>query len=406
MTPPLVIREEYNFHRRKDCFHMRYHIVLSKRCNLPAAAAEHAMGQRPEHLMWALRNVLDAEIHEPDDESPSWADKVRSKLMSWSPGQWAMARKLARTMRDDDVAYCQGDHGVALAAMCARKGKSSKIVVWVDNIDRPRARLALKYFGYAKHVTQWITNSRHQEQFLVNYLGVPRDRVVWDGDQTDTNFFTPGPASPGKARPVIASIGLERRDFNTLAEATRDLDADVRITAFSRHANLRDSAFPEVLPHNMSAKKYAWTELIQLYRDADVVVVSLCESNFCAGITTLLEGLSCKRPVVVTRTTGLAAHLEYKDIACVVAPGDVMAMRGAIEGLLRDKAKAGSMAERGYQLIIKNHNHQQKLQKLVGILRKVAGKSGTLPLSDRSHTVNELSPSRKRRVELVKESSS
>jgi|GEM_PF-358485 len=385
---------------------MRYHIVLSKRCNLPEAAAEHALGQRPEHLMWALKNVLDAEVHEPDDKSPSWADKARSKLMSWSPGQWAMARKLARTIKDDDVAFCQGDHGVALAAMCARMGKLSKIVVWVDNIDRPRARLALKYFGYAKHVAQWITNSRHQERFLVNYLGVPRDRVVWDGDQTDTNFFTPGPASMFKARPVIACIGLERRDFKTLANATRDLDVDVKITAFSRHANLSDSEFPDVLPPNMSAKKYAWTELVQLYRDADVVVVSLCESNFCAGITTLLEGLSCKRPVVVTRTTGLAAHLEYPGIARVVAPGDVMAMRGAIEDLLRDERKAKSMAERGYQLIIKNHNHRQKVKKLVGMLRKMAGKSDALLLPDRSGGVNELPPSRKRRVELVKESSS
>ncbi|MEM5838768.1 hypothetical protein AAHH59_10735, partial [Pediococcus acidilactici] len=56
-------------------------------------------------------------------------------------------------------------------------------------------------------------------------------------DQTDTIFFRPSPASLDKPRPVIASVGLEKRDYRTLAAATSDLDVDVKISGFSRDAS-------------------------------------------------------------------------------------------------------------------------------------------------------------------------
>lgn len=372
---------------------MRYHILLSKPCNFRVIEADIAAGKRPAHLTLTLTRALNAIVHEPRDESASLADKVRSKLISWSPGDWALARKLARELNGDDVVYCQGDEGLALAAMCSGKEDPPTIVIWVHNIDRPRARIALKYFGYAKHIALWITNTPNQERLLLDYLSIPRERVYWDGDQTDVRFFTPGPSVANKARPVIACVGLEHRDFRTLAEATEDLDVDVRITAFSRHATQEKKMFPTTLPKNMSAKYYSWLELLQLYRDADVVVISLFENKFCAGMTTFLEALSCKRPVVVTRTHGLGVHLANPGIARIVPVGDAMAMRVAIQELLRDKGEAERMAERGHEMVVNHHNHDQKAQRLVALLLMASGMQvGEAPLQDSRSPASEFPP--------------
>ena len=79
----------------------------------------------------------------------------------------------------------------------------------------------------------FLACSQRQVDFLREHLGLPSDRVRLVWDHTDTRFFSPGPARRGP-RPVIASVGLEQRDYRTLAAATHDLDVDVRISGSSQ----------------------------------------------------------------------------------------------------------------------------------------------------------------------------
>jgi hypothetical protein len=73
---------------------------------------------------------------------------------------------------------------------------------------------------------------------------------------------------------MIASVGLERRDYVTLAAAVKDLDADVRVDAWSPNARKMAKTFPAELPPNMTYCAGTPGELVQLYRDADIVVIS------------------------------------------------------------------------------------------------------------------------------------
>jgi glycosyltransferase involved in cell wall biosynthesis len=85
---------------------------------------------------------------------------------------------------------------------------------------------------------------------------------------------------------------------------------------------------------------------VQLYRDADVVVVSCHENRYAAGVQTLMEAMACRRPVIATATRGLASYLHPSVIA--VPPGDAAAMRAAIRGLLADPAGAEARAREGH----------------------------------------------------------
>ncbi|MEG4149392.1 glycosyltransferase [Microcoleus sp. Pol12B5] len=93
------------------------------------------------------------------------------------------------------------------------------------------------------------------------------------------------------------------------------------------------------MPENMSRKFYEWPDLVQLYRDADVIAVCLVDNKYAAGVQVLLEAMACKRPVVITRTQGIVDYLAAPHIAKVVDVGEAEGLR---EAIVRPFAKKSS----------------------------------------------------------------
>jgi glycosyltransferase involved in cell wall biosynthesis len=313
-----------------------------------------------------MSQLLGATVYQPGCEPVLPIDQIRAHIIG-RPEYWALARKLPSQLQEDDVIYCTGEHiGIPIATLCAAKQKRPKIVVYIHNINRPRSRLALKLFNIANRIDLFVTTVASQAEFLRHYLRLPENRVyLFLSQPIDTSFFTPGPALQNKLRPVIASGGLEKRDYRTLADATRDLNVDVKICAFSRNAVALKRAFPEVMPGNMSCGFYDWCELVQLYRDSDLVVITLFENNYEAGLTTLFEAIACRRPVVITRSSGIIGDLIDSGIVTGVNPGDPVELRQAILNLLNAPEKAQAHAQRGYELVLNQFNHVKYTQALV-----------------------------------------
>jgi hypothetical protein len=326
---------------------MPFHLLLPRTLRLPDAAAQAARGLAPRHAMWELAQRLDAEIHEPGAEHAHGGDLLRSRLAP-PDSLWNLARRVLAKTGPRDAVFCPSEAGgLQFAAVCDQAGRARpRLAVFVHNVDRPRARLALKWWHMARSVDLFLACSSAQVQFLRSFLGLPeeRTRLIWD--HTDLRFFAPGPPSPGKRRPLIASVGLEQRDYTTLAAASHDLDLDVRISGFSKDVATLARSFPNPLPANMTRRFYEWPELVQLYRDADVVVVSCHENRYAAGVQSLMEAMACRRPVIATATRGLAAYLHPSVIA--VPPGDAAAMRAAIGRVLADPAGAEARARVGH----------------------------------------------------------
>lgn len=110
------------------------------------------------------------------------------------------------------------------------------------------------------------------------------------------------------------------------------------------------------MPANMSCRFYEWSELLQLYRDADVVVVSLRDNLYAAGVTTLLEAMACRRPIVATRTEGLVDYLLDQDAIITVEPEDYMGLQKAILHLLNNPVEAEERAQKAYQIFLERYN--------------------------------------------------
>lgn len=335
---------------------MRHHIALKKVIDLKFIEKESQAGQKPRYDIGVLGQRLGATFDMSKSHPVSIQDKLRSKIAGASE-TWAFAGALADRVSQDDLIFCPSeDIGIPVATLCGAKQDRPKIAVFLHNIHRPRGRIALKLFRLAERVDLFIVNSRSMLNFLRHYSNIPDSRVHFIWHPIDCNFFTPGLSSPNKTRPIIASVGLEKRDYRLLATATEKLDVDVKAAGFSQFFSRVPQNFPKIMPANMSNRFYQLPELVQLYRDADVVTVCIEQNPAAYGVTALLEAMACGRPIVATRTEGLAEYFSDPDAMITVEPGDHLGLQKAIIHLLNNPEEAKERGQRACQLVRERHN--------------------------------------------------
>jgi glycosyltransferase involved in cell wall biosynthesis len=155
----------------------------------------------------------------------------------------------------------------------------------------------------------------------------------------DTQFFTPARAEES-ARQTICAVGLERRDYQTLVTAVDGLDVDVVIAVGSHWSTRPDLITGRPLPPNVTVCTLDFVALRALYAKCLFVVMPLFETDFQAGVTTILEAMAMGKAVVCSATTGQTDVLIEGRTGLYVPPGDPAALRAAIERLLGDPEHA------------------------------------------------------------------
>lgn len=352
---------------------MAYHLTLSSCFDLENIKQDAQVGKRPTHVIFDISRLLNAEIHQPKESVFFLTDLLRVQIIG-NPGSWTLARKLSISLTENDVIFCTDENiGLPIATVCGGKEKGPKVVVFISNLNRPRGRLALKLLGIKNRVDLFMTANPEQADFLRNYLDLPENRIcLFPHQPTDTSFFTPKPLSANKSRPLIVSGGLEQRDYRTLVQATESLNVDVKVSAVSPSKTVHSRTFPKVIPANMSYRYYDWNSLAQLYCDADIVVISLYENNFQAGLSTLFEALACCKPVIITRGPGIIQELIDAKAVWGVNSGDCNGLRQAINSLLKNPKQGEALAKIGYQLVLERYNRDIYVKALVEQLMNVS----------------------------------
>src|SRR5438132_962294 len=88
-----------------------------------------------------------------------------------------------------------------------------------------------------------------------------------------------------------------------------------------------------------------YAQLRDLYRRARLVVVPLIETDFQAGITTVLEAMAMGKAIITTATAGRSEVIIDGETGMLVPPGDAPALREAIERLLNDPGERQRLGE-------------------------------------------------------------
>jgi glycosyltransferase involved in cell wall biosynthesis len=122
--------------------------------------------------------------------------------------------------------------------------------------------------------------------------------------QVDTQFWRPEAPEEPLPEPLFVAVGSEARDYETLVAAAEGVPARFVIAAGSHWA--RRIASAGRVPANVEflTDVLPFSALRRLYSQATAVLVPLHDAPNQSGVTTILEGMSMARPIVLTATRG------------------------------------------------------------------------------------------------------
>ncbi|MBC7805362.1 MAG: glycosyltransferase family 4 protein [Akkermansiaceae bacterium] len=258
--------------------------------------------------------------------------------------------------------------GIPLALLLpkSRHDRPAHILVG-HRLTSPNKRQLQERTGYLHRFDRVIVLATTQSLYLTQEARYPAHRVTFVFDSVDTKFWfgsTPpfGPPAPpelgagGPKGGYLLAVGRERRDYETLASAVRQLpDLGAVVVASSPWSRATTAIIPGEIPPNMTLRKnLSPVELRGLYADASLVVVPLLAgTDYAAGVNACLEAMAMAKPVLATATPGLANYCRGDSgeelLATVPAGEPVGQLRAAIESLFADPTRCTRLARAGRQ---------------------------------------------------------
>jgi glycosyltransferase involved in cell wall biosynthesis len=329
-------------------------------------------GRRPRPDYAALAEALDADL----------VDVAEARRRAGRPGRivervgggagllaWVCFRERSRYR----AILTDGEQvGLPLALLCrfgARRPFAHVMIVHILSVPKKAHPFRLLRLG--RFIDTMVLYSSEQRRFVIDDLGFPGDRALLTSFAVDSQFFSPARVVAGAGR-TVSTAGLEFRDYPTLIEAARKLDARVVIAAASPWSKRSDSTDGADLPDNVEVCRLGFEDLRQLYADSDLVVMPLLDVPFQAGVTTILEAMAMGKAVICSRTKGQTDVIVDGDNGIYVQPGDPEALRGAITGLLDDRPRSAAIGARAQRYAQEVADVRVYAQRLAGVVDEAA----------------------------------
>jgi glycosyltransferase involved in cell wall biosynthesis len=227
----------------------------------------------------------------------------------------------------------------------------------------PKTRL-YRYWKFREHVTHVICVSQAQAEFAVQSMNFPYSKVDFLYDKVDHHFFRP---DNNRAGDYILAIGQEQRDYKILVDAIEGTDIQLVIVASSPWSqfNLEITERPNV----SLVSNVPYPELRDLYNHAELIVLPLFENNYGAGLNTMLEAMAMAKPLIITKTSGIANYIKHAETGLFTSPGNSAEMRDIISRLMGDRKERKRLGSNARQDIEENMNidiYVEKIVKIVG----------------------------------------
>ena len=290
-----------------------------------------------------------------------------------------------------------GITGAAIARVPARIGFRGSVGGWLTSKQELTER-AVFHLAHTVHA-----NSQAVREFLINQ-GVPAKKieVVYNG--LDLSRVTPPHLSRGEAR---LTIGLPADESRGLVTIVANMRRDVKdYPMFLRAARQVRDAIPETI-FALAGEGELMGQLRGLARELglerDVHFIGRCDrvaellyaSDVCVlsskaeGFSnSILEYMGAARPVVATAVGGAPEAIVEGETGYLVSSGDDETMAARIETLLRNRALASAMGQRGRQVVIQRFSSAAQLAATERLYDQVLGKCGPTRTANRPQTIS------------------
>ena len=303
------------------------------------------------------------------------------ELLDWSrlPGSprgrsaWSSAIHVGAALRAlgrHDVAFSDSEHiGIPLAVAMRTLGIDTPHLVIGHHLTTPAKARVFRRSRAHRSMTRILVHSELQAELANRELGVPRAKLAVVPYYADTAFWRPMDIAPER---LVVAAGREHRDYAILAEACGSIKAQVFVAAGSVHSPAATSREPIVWPSNFQRGFAGYRDLRELYARASVVVVPLVETDFQAGVTTVVEAMSMGKAVVVTATKG-QSRLVVDGLTGICVPANNAALlRDSISFLLDNAAARRRLGEAAREAVVNDWSVEAYAQLLAGHLEDLA----------------------------------
>lgn len=314
--------------------------------NIPSdLAGEIAQDRYPRTDFFELSQRLNASIisFNDIDGATRWLDKLVKTAFGRSV---ALALEGFRRRKNYDLVFTPSEAvGMPLALFLKLFGTNKTHLMIGHRLSPPKKAFLWKLLKLRSHVSTVFVYSSAQKDFVVNDLFTPSQQVVQIPFMADQRFFRPMPDIA--ERNQICSVGLEWRDYPTLIEAAKDINCEVKIAAGSLWSKGKNEAEGREVPPNVDVRKYKYPELRKLYAESKIVVIPLYQTDFQAGITSILEAMAMGKPVIVTKTAGQTDTIIDRETGLYVSPSDPHDLRQKIQYLLENETERQRIGDNG-----------------------------------------------------------
>lgn len=303
---------------------------------LHTGAAHGEPGRRTD--FYVLRDRLQGGIVDENDIRES----LLCRLVQAVAGTYVALGLAAFRQRRSATAYITGseNEAIILAIMLGLVRSRVPLVAVGTYPAKPAKMVAWRWARVHRSMYRVMPLGTVQADRLINSLGVPSEKVEVLPYGVDTAYWTPDKATPVvNERHYVFAAGLQHRDYPTLVAATEGLGVDLVIAAASLWAKTPNELAGAALPPWVTVRSMKYGELRDAYAGAAAVVAPVVETDFSPGMTSIVEGMSMGRPVVVTRSEGTGDYIE--DRRRMLRRGPVRATSASYSARFAERAAQG-----------------------------------------------------------------
>lgn len=342
------------------------------------------LGHRPRTPYVEVAKAIDAEVIDATflAERGSPLARAAGRRLNLVEGQVLTA--FAGRRRYRHVVAWADRVGLELALLL-KAARSRRDLVLVSNwLAGPSKRVFLERLRVQSHVGTIIGYGSVQLELAAERYGIPREKMHVALQPVDERFFQPVETPRGSD--LVCAVGCVSgyRDYRTLVEAVRGLDARFELAVGSlilsaddrqRRAALFEAAIPaELLPPNV-AYRYDLPpgELRDLYASSRFAVIPLEDVDFDAGVTSITEAMAMGKAVVTTRNRGQVDVITDGVDGIYVPPKDPGALREAIVHLLDHPEEAERLGAAGRAAVLERHTLDGYVARVAAIVGSPGG---------------------------------
>jgi glycosyltransferase involved in cell wall biosynthesis len=264
------------------------------------------VGSAPRKDYDVLQHSLAADVLDHASVDGSGAGRLLRRCVGIPLAQAWLAFKASGRYR---AVVTDGEQvGIPLALLLKLMRRRVVHVTIGHRITASKKRPFFRWLRVQTHIHRIALHSRNQYDLAVQQLGIPAARLALVPYQVDTDFWRT-PENTAEER-LICSAGLEFRDYPTLARAVDGLEVRVVIGAASHWSKRRNTAQDSPVTRNVEVSRFDYRQLRDVYSRAMIVVVPLNDTDFQAGVTTILEAMSMGKAVIVTHSVGQTDVVE------------------------------------------------------------------------------------------------